>query len=229
MEGSPGKILHIDPATADSLPFVYVLPALRGLSVSLQVNETEYSSPSSEGSRFDAFDGATDDVIATLNAVGTLFPNADTSTAMIRGGSRGGIVALLTGERDQRFKRLAPVAFNVDFVGLTAMLYNDPIYKAQFLDGLIGGTASIAETRRNMIASSPIYFCSRLPKTQLHCAANDRITPVAQGEMLMKAMKDLGLEDRVELFIYPNRDHSTIGTGNTEMENRIRGFFSELW
>ncbi len=56
---------------------------------------------------------------------------------MIRGGSRGGIVALLAGERDQRFKRVAPVAFNVDFIGLTANQYNDRTYKEQFLTGLI--------------------------------------------------------------------------------------------
>jgi cephalosporin-C deacetylase-like acetyl esterase len=102
-EQSPVSSLQIKLKAADSLPFIYVVPALRGQSVSLQVNETTYNSPLSEGSRFDAFDGATDDVIAALNAVGMLFANADTATAMIRGGSRGGTVALLAGERDQRF------------------------------------------------------------------------------------------------------------------------------
>ena len=117
----------------EDLPFVYVVPAMRGQYVSLDVSNKLLKSPLSGGSRFDAFDGATDDVIGCLNAVGHLFQQADTSRAMIRGGSRGGTVALLAGIRDQRFKRVAPVAFNSDFVALTAQLYNDPTYKAQFL------------------------------------------------------------------------------------------------
>ncbi|AXY77220.1 hypothetical protein D3H65_25970 [Paraflavitalea soli] len=212
----------------EDLPFVYVVPAMRGQYVSLRVKGKEYRSSMSEGSRFDAFDGATDDVIATLNAVGALFSQADTARAMIRGGSRGGIVALLAGERDQRFKRVAAVAFNADFIGLTAQLYNDPTYREQFMSGLINGTTTIAGVRQLMIASSPLYFCSRLPKTQLHCAQNDRITPAAQGELLFNTMKTLGLQHQVELFIYPNRDHDNIATGNTEMAITINTFFSTL-
>lgn len=214
---------------AEPLPFIYIVPALRGQYVSVTIDNITYSSAVSEGARTDAFDGATDDVIASLNAAGELFPNADTATAMIRGASRGGIVGLLAGERDQRFKRVVPVAFNVDFIGLTAAQYNDRTYKEQFLTGLIDGTANIAETRRLMIAASPLYFCERLPKTQLHCAEKDKITPAAQGQMLVDRMKEMGLADSVELFIYPGREHHTIGTNNPEMETRITGFFSELW
>lgn len=79
-----------------------------------------------------------------------------------------------------------------------------------------------------MIASSPLYFCRRLPKTQLHSAQNDLITPVTQAEILFKEMKNSGAGNRVELFIYPGRDHNTITTGNTELESRISAFFYEL-
>ncbi|MET3878858.1 prolyl oligopeptidase family serine peptidase [Chitinophaga sp. OAE865] len=215
--------------TDDQLPVIYVVPSLRGQYVSVEINNVVYKSPLSQGSRFDAFDGATDDVIATLTAVGNVFPLADTGRAMIRGGSRGGTVALLAGERDGRFKRVAPVAFNVDFIGLTAQLYNDRTYKEQFLTGLVNGTMTIAETRQLMIASSPLYFCSRLPKTQLHCGEKDRITPASQGELLFNRMKDLGLEDKVKLFIYPDRTHDDITTNNTELQTRINQFFGELW
>lgn len=213
----------------EDLPFIYVVPAMRGQYVSLQVNDKILKSPLSGGNRFDAFDGATDDVIACLNAVGHLFQQADTSRAMIRGGSRGGSVALLAGIRDPRFKRVAPVAFNSDFVALTAQLYNDPTYKGQFLNGLIDGTATIAETRQLIIASSPFYFCKRIPKAQLHAAQNDRITPASQAQLLFNEMKKLGVGDRAALFIYPNRDHNNIATGNTELESRINTFFSEPW
>ncbi|MCH5715629.1 alpha/beta hydrolase family protein [Niabella hibiscisoli] len=199
---------------------------MRGQYVSLEVDGKILKSALSGGSRFDAFDGATDDVIACLNAVGYLFQQADTSRAMIRGGSRGGTVALLTGIRDQRFKRVAPVAFNSDFIGLTAQLYNDPTYKAQFLDGLINGHITIAATRQRLIASSPFYFCKRLTKAQLHAAQNDRITPASQAELPFNEMKKQGVGDRVTLFIYPGRDHNNIATGNTELESRINAFLA---
>jgi len=80
-----------------------------------------------------------------------------------------------------------------------------------------------------MIASSPLYFCDQLPKTQMHCAENDWITPASQGEMLLNTMKNRGLGDRVELFIYKSRDHSNIATDNTEMEARINAFFHQLY
>lgn len=213
----------------ENLPFIYVVPAMRGQYVSLEVGDKLLKSPLSGGLRWDAFDGATDDVIACLTAVGELFEQADTSKAMMRGGSRGGTVALLAGIRDSRFKRVAPVAFNSDFVTLTARLYNDPTYKAQFLDGLLNGTATIAQTKQLIIASSPFYFAQRVPKAQLHAAQNDRITPAVQAELLFNEMKKQGIVDRATLFIYPNRDHSTIASGNAELESRMNTFFNAPW
>lgn len=228
MDEEPVSSVKVKLPEAD-LPFMYVVPAMRGQYVSLEVSGKLLKSPLSGGSRFDAFDGATDDVIACLNAVGSLFQQADTGRAMIRGGSRGGTVALLAGIRDQRFKRVAPVAFNSDFVALTAQLYNDPTYKAQFLDSLFSGASTITRTRQLIIASSPFYFSKRIPKAQLHAAQNDRITPASQAELLLNEMKQQGVGDRATLFIYPNRDHSNIATGNTELESRINTFFSEPW
>ncbi len=45
----------------------------RGQYVNIIIDGSTYSSALSEGERKDAFDGATDDVIASLNAVGELF------------------------------------------------------------------------------------------------------------------------------------------------------------
>lgn len=210
-------------------PFLYVLPALSGQSLSFTVNGTTYMSPVSEGTRNNAFDGATDDAIATLNAVASLFANADTSRVLTRGGSRGGTVALLMAARDKRVKRAVGVAFPADFITLTAAHQNDPTYKFQFLDALVAGSKTFRETRLNLIASSPLYFVSHLPNTQLHFAEKDVITAPAQGELIINALKEQGLQDRAAFFVYPGRSHDDIANGNTEMEQRINSFFGELY
>lgn len=210
-------------------PFIFVLPALSGQSLSLSVNGTAYTSPVSEGARHNAFDGAADDAIAALNAVASLFTNADTSRMMTRGGSRGGTVALLLGIRDQRVKRAVGVAFPADFVTLTASHQNDPTYKFQFLDSLIAGQRTLAQTRLNLIASSPLYFVDQLPKSQLHFGEKDVITAPAQGELIVNALKARGLQERAAFFVYAGKSHNDIGNNNAEMEQRINAFFGELY
>jgi dienelactone hydrolase len=211
------------------LPFIFVLPALRGQSLSLTINDKTYTSPVSEGSRDDAFDGAADDALACLNAVIANYKNADSSRVMARGGSRGGTVALLMAERDKRIKRAAGVAFPADLIGLTANHQTDATYKFQFLDALTKGSATREQTRMKMIASSPLYFCERLPKTQVHFGDNDKITPATEGQLIVNAMKSKGLETNIESFVYNGRSHENIGTNNTEMEDRIQSFFRQLW
>jgi dienelactone hydrolase len=220
------KLVSSDTAT---LPFIYLMPALKGQSLHFTVNDKTYTSPLSEGMRNDAFDGATDDAIACLNALASSFKNVDTTRVMVRGGSRGGTVALLMAERDKRVRRTAAVAFPSDLLGLTATHQQDATYKFQFLDALIAGTSTLEEARTKMIASSPLYFCDQLSKTQIHFGDKDDITPAVQGEMLFNAMKSLGLQDSIELFLYKDRGHSNIGISNVEMEERIQGFFSQLW
>jgi dipeptidyl aminopeptidase/acylaminoacyl peptidase len=80
-----------------------------------------------------------------------------------------------------------------------------------------------------MIASSPLYFCRQLPKTQMHFGDKDNITPAAQGEMLFTAMQSAGMADSIEFFVYKGREHSDIGTNNNEMEERINTFFHQLY
>jgi dienelactone hydrolase len=222
--------IKLDSSDTSSLPFLFVFPALRGQSLNFTVNDKTYTSPVSEGTRDDAFDGAADDALACLNAAILTFKNADTSRVMINGGSRGGTVALLVAERDKRIKRAAAVAFPTDLLGLTAEYQQDPTYQFQFLNALVNGTATLEETRIKMIASSPLYFCSQLPKTQIHFGEKDNITPAAQGQLLFNAMKTLGLQDRIEMFVYKGRSHSDIGNNNNnEMGDRIQSFFRQLW
>jgi pimeloyl-ACP methyl ester carboxylesterase len=213
-----------------SFPLVYEAPALRGQSLTWEVNGTSYTTPVSEGTREDAFDGATDDAIATLNAVGALFPGAaDTTRVAVRGGSRGAAVTLLMAERDKRVKRAVGVAVPTDLLSSTKTHQGDPTYKFQFLDALINGTATLQQARTKLIASSPLYFCSQLPKAQIHFGENDDITPTTEGDKMVNAMKASGHSDNLEMFVYKDRDHTNIGTDNTEMAERIKAFFSALW
>ena len=218
----------INVSPSDALPFIYVVPALRGQSLTLLVNNISYRTPTSEGTRNDAFDGATDDAIACLNAVAIAF-NADTARVMVRGGSRGGTVALLMAERDKRVKRAAAVAFPADLLVLTSTHTHDDTYQFQFLDALTSGNATLEQTRMKMIASSPLFFCRQLPKTQIHFGDKDDITPVTQGEMLFNSMRISGLDSNMEFYIYPNRDHHNIADNNSIMADRIQGFFRQLW
>lgn len=215
-------------ASSDTLPFLYIVPALRGQSLTLVINDTEYKTPLSEGTRNNAFDGATDDAIACLNAVAIAFKEADTSRVAVRGGSRGGTVALLMAERDKRVKLAAAVAFPTDLLSLAEKHQRDDTYKFQFLDALINGKATLQETRTKMLASSPLYFCRQLPEAQIHFGEKDDITPPHQGELLFNAMKAAGRAADIEFFIYKDRSHHNIGDHNNEMQERIERFFQQL-
>lgn len=225
----PYSLQDIIVPDSGSLPFIYILPALRGQSLKMTINDITYTTPVSEGERDDAFDGAADDALATLNAVGITFPEADTSKVMARGGSQGATVVLLMGVRDQRVKRVASVAGPTDLLVSTSRNQNDPTYKFQFLNDLINGTATVAETRAKLIASSPLYFCSQLAGAQVHMGEKDEIVPYWNGQLLFDAMKAAGKQDNIELYIYKDCGHADIATGNVEMGQRIKAFFGAFY
>jgi dienelactone hydrolase len=221
--------LVINTSPTASIPFIYAIPALRGQTLLLTINGKEYSSPPSEGRHSDAFDGATDDAIAFLNVIQAYFPQADANSVAVRGGSRGGTVALLMSERDKGVKLAVGVAFPTDLIGLTAKHQNDPTYKSQFLQDLMDGSMSVTETRQKMIASSPLFFCESLPKTQIHFGSEDMITPAEQGDLLHNRLKELGLESILEFYTYQGKSHTNIANDNQELTNRIQTFLSQLF
>ncbi len=206
------------------IPYIFAIPAFRGQAVHLVLNGTTYSTPISEGDKCNAFDKATDDAIAFLNSIESELPNADMEKVSVRGGSRGGTVALLMGERDKRVKKVIGVAGPTNMLVLTSKNENDPIYKCQFLKDLVNEKVTLEQARHTMIASSPIYFAQNLPSTQLHLAQNDRIVPVSQGKQLESKIEDLNQTESFKLFIYENRDHTNIATMNSELRNRIQDF-----
>lgn len=226
---NPITVIHLaeDNNPGGGIPFIFAIPALRGQSLKITVNGNEYSTPVSEGQHCDAFDGATDDAIAFLNVIEKIEPNADINRVSVRGGSRGATVAFLMAERDKRVKLAVGVAGPANLIPLTATHENDPTYQCQFLDELVNGSASITEVRHKMIASSPLFFAEKLPETQFHLAAEDKIVPVSQGNELKTKIDATG-HDILELYIYPGRNHSNIATNNQELEERIEEFLSQL-
>jgi pimeloyl-ACP methyl ester carboxylesterase len=219
-------ILKTD-STISTLSFILAIPALRGQSLEITINDTVYISPLSAGNHCDAFDEATDDVLAFLNVIQTTESIADVTRTAVRGGSRGGTVALLAGIRDSRIKRVVTVAGPTDFLPLNETHVNDKTYQCQFLNDLKTGRKDIAATRYKIIASSPLYFAQSLPLSQIHMGMRDTNVPIAQGYALKDKLTELGMASRLEFYTY-DRAHSDIATNNNEMGDRIEQFLSKL-
>ena len=206
---------------------ILAIPALRGQSLEITVNGAIYSSPLSEGNQCDAFDEATDDVLAFLNLIQQTEINADVTRTGVRGGSRGGTVALLAGVRDTRVKRVVGVVSPTNMLKLTSQNEKDVVYQCQFLSDYKNGQATLEKTRNKMIASSPIYFAQKLPKTQLHMGFRDEIVPVQQGYDMKEKIEALGNASEFQLFTY-DKTHTDIATNNAELTERIGIFLSQL-
>jgi len=225
-ETNNSVILAFDSSSAIPAAIV-AIPALRGQYLTLTIDGTTYTTPVSGGRHCDAFDEATDDVLAFMNVIDALDPKADLNRTSVRGGSRGATVAMLAGIRDTRVKRVVSVAGPNELLLATKEHKHDPTYQCQFLDGLISGQTTIADTRRKMIASSPLYFAQYLPPTQVHMGRHDDIVPISQGYTLRDQMTRLGKSLNLELYEY-DRTHSDIATNNAELNKRIELFLSQL-
>jgi pimeloyl-ACP methyl ester carboxylesterase len=214
--------------TFNNDPYAFALPALRGQSIDIEVNGIKYTTPPAEGNHCDAFDGAADDVISLMNLIDETEDKIDVNRTSVRGGSRGGTVALLVAERDLRVKAAVDVAGPTNMLELTAQNEDDDSYKCQFLYDLVENSISIEEARKKLLASSPLFFVETLPKTQLHLAAKDVIVPISQGYDLEARMLAASRGNLIQLFQYSDRDHSNIATDNTDLVERIEDFLSEL-
>jgi hypothetical protein len=59
-----------------------------------------------------------------------------------------------------------------------------------------------------MLASSPLYFASRLPRTQIHYGIEDEMVPVVNGRALARAMRQLNRRSpNFEAFFHSNAGH----------------------
>jgi tetratricopeptide (TPR) repeat protein len=201
--------------------FIYIVPSYRGEK--LIFNGKEYLS---EGNRADAMDGATDDVICLLNTAIKTFPQIDQNKIAAFGKSRGGTVALLAGIRDKRIKYVLDWAGPVDwfnlmnelgytqqeFVSAGLALRSTPFQVGGqliewFLLKNIKGEDGLPGARKRMIASSPLYFLSKLPIVQAHYGTEDGIVPVANGLAIRRELNKRTKDKYQGVFFHPNVGH----------------------
>lgn len=184
---------------------IVALPAFRGNT--LVIGDHTYAS---EGTPTQAWDGAADDALAFLSVVLNQVPEADTTQICAYGKSRGGTIALLVGERDERIDCVVNWAGPAEWfghMGTFGWALQEQVEWAlwerwepgrgwgssdQFIDWYLRepiaqGAPGLEETRHRILASSPLYFLETLPAAQMHYGVEDRSVPVANAEALQQA------------------------------------------
>ncbi|RZJ11772.1 MAG: hypothetical protein EOP39_05490 [Rubrivivax sp.] len=162
---------------------IFVQPAFRGRSL-------QYAGRSwtAGGDFCDAFDGATDDTMALLNVLQASEPAADMSRVLVRGGSRGGSVALLLGQRDARVTRVAAGSAPVDFYRADAAAGYGAFYQCQFIKGKTPN-----QSRQAMISASALHFPMLKSVTKVyldHGGADDTVPLQNAIEMNKRLLAD---------------------------------------
>ncbi len=149
---------------------VLVIPLYRGRT--LIHNGRSFSA---NGDFCDAYEGATDDTIALLNVVASTTPKADMNNVIVMGYSRGGNVALLMGERDQRVRNVIAGAGPTDFYRQEVRDHYGSQYTCQFF-----ADKTDAASRQKMLASSPLRFdmLTSVTKVQIFQGVADQTVPV---------------------------------------------------
>ncbi|NKB69302.1 MAG: prolyl oligopeptidase family serine peptidase [Candidatus Latescibacteria bacterium] len=202
--------------------FVYVIPCLRGETLIWKERRFQ-----SAGDRTNAWDGAADDAIALLSAALQATPVAAAERVSCFGKSRGGGVALLAGQRDQRIKRVLAWSAPTDWFKLMtyggwlmAETVADTLanewgpgeggeagqFVEWFLKPAIEGGRGLAAVRQHILASSPLYFAHLSGATQLHHGVEDNMVPVDNAQALMARMAELGA-DQFEAVLHPQAGH----------------------
>jgi pimeloyl-ACP methyl ester carboxylesterase len=208
--------LNVAPILGKDLGrFVIVAPGFRGERVVVGKQSFQSDSP------HESWDGAAEDLIAFLNVALETTPQADSKRICVFGRSRGGSVALLAAERDSRigcvvswaaptdwFGLMAPAGWSQQQIAEDALRYHSKMNERggqfiyNFLRYAVEGREQLADVRRRMLASSPLYFTSSLPATQVNYGIEDSIVPHRNGRELVKRAGN-----RIEAYFYPDAGH----------------------
>lgn len=201
---------------------IYVAPGFRGEEVIVGPDTL-----ASEGKRSDAWDGATDDLIALLRAMLEVTPEADGSRVCVFGRSRGGTVALLSGMRERRVDCVVSWAAPTDWfsrMGLEGWTQRELVEEGlrnratpgetggqfinYFLNAAIAGRRDLGDARLHLIASSPLYFAERLPLSQVHWGLEDTIVPSVNGRDFVARHEAAGrARGCLDSHFHPNAGH----------------------
>ncbi|MFL6548503.1 MAG: alpha/beta hydrolase family protein [Povalibacter sp.] len=181
---------------------IFAVPIFRGRT--LIYNGLSFTA---DGDFCDAYDGATDDAIALLNVVEDQVREADFSRLMVRGGSRGGNIALLLAERDERVTVAASASAPTDFYREAVAAQYGTQYRCQFITG-----KTPTESRQRMLSSSPLHF-SVLPgvvKVYIDHGEQDPVVPLWNGAEMAAKLRTQQVQ--LQYRTYPGLGHDLGGS-----------------
>lgn len=210
--------LHLQMAGELLRGVVYVIPAFRGRT--LLYKGVSYPS---DGDFCDAYDGATDDAIAMLNVVETSVDAANMERVMVRGGSRGGTIALLMAVRDPRVDIALAIAAPVDFNRLELRARYAEQFRCQFL-----ANRSADQSRRIILASSPVHFPvpATVKKVSIFHGNVDAVVPLWNATEMAAHLDDLGVP--VDLHVFEGYGHEDLNS-SPEFRSAQRAVVGELF
>jgi len=198
---------------------VFVIPVFRGRT--LIYGELAFAA---EGDFCDAYDGATDDSIALLNVAQAELPQADFARLLVRGPSRGGNVALLLAERDDRVTVASAQSAPTDFYRQEVADSYGSQYRCQFLTG-----KTEEQSRQRMLASSPLRFPMKpgVQRVYIDHGEQDQVVPLWNAEEMVQALEAQQVD--VQYFSYPGLGHTDLGSSpdfNARRGQIYDGFFA---
>ncbi len=205
--------------------FVIVIPAYRGYRLRFQDQTWQ-----SDGDLWDQCDGATDDVLASLNVVLATTQVADPTRVAASGSSRGSNVSLIAAARDPRIQYVVGISGTMDQLQQSYLIHGNlfVLYQEWYVRDLLDGVGTIAQARHKMLACSPPYFTDLLPFVQIHHGTDDQAVPVSHAQALIDAMQRLGrTPPEFEALLYEGVDHDLTPVLDT-VDAHTKTFFAPL-
>jgi len=195
--------------------FIVIIPIFRG------TYHQSFDRYESEGDFCDAYDGAADDAVALINLVSQKVPEANMDAILAVGGSRGGNVAYLLGQRDSRIAMSIAMAGPTDFYRQSAADQYKEQYQCQFFDNY-----NAQQAKQKMLASSPLHFVSNSPITRIHHSKNDSVVPTWNAQEMYDSLIENN-KDAI-LYWYDNGGHSDFYGLNSDYPHNFHDNVSEF-
>jgi|GEM_PF-1800686 len=158
----------------------------------------------SAGDFCDAYEGATDDSLAFLNLAEDIVAEIDTDKVLAMGWSRGGLLAHLLGQRDDRIAMAITVSAPTDFYRQSVANHYSQQYICQFVRN-----KSEQESKQRALASSPLHFAQYSAMTLIHHGGGDSVVPSWNASEMEAGLTANAIDNR--LYLYPEANHGLRG------------------